>query len=930
MGGEGRVSPSVQAYSRDDRPSHQLLGTHSPSPEGKTCEKTSRVPLVAFEKGEGERDSNPRLHKPEHPGGLPLHHLPLVGYEATNIYKVWIPHLDRVVSSRDVQIDEKVMYDPSLIQIPQETSHSVTILINEVDLDEDDIDYMSNPKPVTNQLDTTPTNQLDTTPTDLDNMQADLDTTPANLDTSPTTLDTSPEHSMGNSPGQQMHTSPAHQLGNTPVSTLGTTPVSDLNTGRVHSDAQPTHDKPSGRYLLTPETTPERGTEGRQEAQRPLQPPSLQQPLNPAAMPTSSPRGERSIQQQTGSRASRMTDASVLQNLRTTSGRTIRLSQRGQQAIDTSRSNRVVKTHKQARRQAHALRLQRAEMGQQIAHAFALAKSLRMHHRHLKPPPSFWHQLKHHPESEGFKQAATLEIASLDSRNTFELVDPPEGVQVLPLKWVFTYKLDEEGFLLRHKARICVRGDLQHNTGEDIYAATGAYRSFRILMALVAAFDLVCHQIDFKNAFINALMDEEVYTTCPPGFSNSGKVWRLLRALYGLRRSPRLWYQELVTYLKGLGFEPCPEEPCILINTETKVIVFIYVDDVLIMAKPEHLQRIEAFKATVRQKYEITDMGEAISFLNIRILRDLKAKKLWICQDGYIDKLAARFGVDATAMKVATPLASSYHPQPFHGQATTSHIAEMQEKVGSILYPALVSRPDVSFAASQLAQHATNPSPDHLRQANRVLSYLLTTKYLAIEFSAPAEVEASNDEILELSSDASFADDLQTRKSTQGMLMRMFGGPIMWQSSKQKTVTTSTTEAELLSLSHTARETIALYRLFKQVQFDPEHQPPILCDNLQTVGLIQKERPQATSKLRHVDIHNLWLRQIHQEGKIQVQWVPTADMPADGLTKPLTAQKHSHFIQQLGLVDITAMIHPGNEGDDDMDYSSLQISSDTE
>jgi hypothetical protein len=326
-------------------------------------------------------------------------------------------------------------------------------------------------------------------------------------------------------------------------------------------------------------------------------------------------------------------------------------------------------------------------------------------------------------------------------------------------------------------------------------------------------------------------------------------------------------------------------------------------------------------------------LGEAISFLNIRILRDTKAKKLWICQDGYIDKLGVKFGIDRS-MRTATPLISSYHPQPFEGQATIQQISEMQEKVGSILYAAVVSRPDVSFAASQLSQFTMNPSSDHLRYANRVLSYLQTTKYYAIEFSGSVdkttEVETGGDEVLQLSSDASFADDPETRKSTQGYLMKLFSGAIMWQSSKQKTVTTSTTEAELLSLSHTARETIALYRLFEQIQFDPEQLPRILCDNLQTVGLIQKERPQLTSKLKHIDIHNFWLRQIRRDGKITVQWVPTTDMPADGFTKPLSAQKHSHFIKQLGLVDISSRIDPEYASGENIDQDDIQISSDTE
>ncbi|KAE8852990.1 hypothetical protein PTNB73_10517 [Pyrenophora teres f. teres] len=239
---------------------------------------------------------------------------------------------------------------------------------------------------------------------------------------------------------------------------------------------------------------------------------------------------------------------------------------------------------------------------EQVAHAFATAQSIRTHRKDLLPPPDFWHQLKRHPEGKGFRHAADAELASLEEKKTFELVDHPDGKQVLPLKWVFTYKFDDAGYLVRHKARICVRGDLQHHVSDDIYAATGAYRSFRILMALVCAFGLLCHQIDFKNAFTNADMDEEIYTTCPPGYSQAGKVWKLRKALYGLRKSPKLWFNELVSFLKGLGFNHCPDEPCILINNQTGLILFLYVDDMLVIAQPECIHFIKDFKLKLNSR----------------------------------------------------------------------------------------------------------------------------------------------------------------------------------------------------------------------------------------------------------------------------------------------------------------------------------------
>jgi len=98
---------------------------------------------------------------------------------------------------------------------------------------------------------------------------------------------------------------------------------------------------------------------------------------------------------------------------------------------------------------------------------------------------------------------------------------------------------------------VCVRGDLQDITEVDVYAATGAYRSLRILMALVAAFGLICHSADVTNAFLNALLgiDEIVYVQCPPGYEKPGYVWKLKRALYGLRTAPKAWFKELTEFL---------------------------------------------------------------------------------------------------------------------------------------------------------------------------------------------------------------------------------------------------------------------------------------------------------------------------------------------------------------------------------------------
>jgi hypothetical protein len=132
-----------------------------------------------------------------------------------------------------------------------------------------------------------------------------------------------------------------------------------------------------------------------------------------------------------------------------------------------------------------------------------------------------------------------------------------------------------------------------------------------------------------------------------------------------------------------------------------------------------------------------------------------------------------------------------------------------------------------------------------------------------------------------------------------------------WRATKQKTVTTSTTEAELvLTISNAVRETFWWTRFFRDVGLELDStKPTIFCDNSQTVGLIQKEEPDLKTRLRHVDIHHHWVRQESQNNHIQLQWIPTSQMPADGLTKPLPRQKHTQFVEMLGLIDIKSRIN---------------------
>jgi len=476
-----------------------------------------------------------------------------------------------------------------------------------------------------------------------------------------------------------------------------------------------------------------------------------------------------------------------------------------------------------------------------------------------------------------------------------------KGKQVIPLMWVFTYKFDNAGYLLKFKARICVRGDLQ-STQEDTYAATLALKTFRALMAIAAFFDLEIWQADAVNAFLNSDIPNEVFIEYPDGFKKGKeKILRLLKALYGLKESPLLWYNTFITALKELGLTEVLGASCLL--QDEFLIVFFYVDDIMILYHRDHRKHFKDFIQRLQQRFSFRIMADASWFHGIRIVRDRPNRTLWLSLDSYIDKLATQFHVRDLFTKLPdTPLTTD-DLVPNDGQATEQEIHLYQQRVGSLSFAANATRPDVAQTHTKLARYLVNPSARHIQEANRALAYLYRTKTLAIRYS-PEDAAP----LFLCASDASFADDKITRYSSDGYIIMLFGGAIDWRASKQKTVTTSSTEAELLALSNAASEMIWWKRVFNDISLDLEENSPLQSDNLQTIRLLVRNGFKLNTRLRHVDIHRHWLRQEVQRGHINVDWVPTTAMIADGFTKPLPRQRFESFIQQLNMEDIQEQI----------------------
>ena len=337
------------------------------------------------------------------------------------------------------------------------------------------------------------------------------------------------------------------------------------------------------------------------------------------------------------------------------------------------------------------------------------AHQLKAHRDALPPPPETWREAMDRPDAEKWRIAADAELTQCLGKEVFKRVDNQgriQDVETLPLMWVFIYKFDADGYLTSYKARLVVRGDLQ-TEWENTYAATLAARTFRFLIAFMCAFGLLAYQYDVKNAFLNAQLTRQCYVYTPEGYKDElGHILRLCRALYGLKDAPALWYDHLKRSLVEMGFRPQKGIPCLFTNGD--LILFYYVDDIVLLVRPDSTELYRQFERDFSKRYDIRALGELKWFLGIRIVRDYVKSKVWLLQDSYITKVVHEHDILRSNKHPKVPIRESHlasSTEPPNNERRKLY----QQLVGCLGFISYFTRPDVAKAHSILARHLQNP-----------------------------------------------------------------------------------------------------------------------------------------------------------------------------------------------------------------------------
>ena len=409
--------------------------------------------------------------------------------------------------------------------------------------------------------------------------------------------------------------------------------------------------------------------------------------------------------------------------------------------------------------------------------------------------------------SDEWKQAADSEYDSLLQNETWDLVPLPSGRKPIGSRWVFKVKYGANGEVERFKARLVAKGYAQRPgiDYDETFSPVVKFQSIRTLLAFAIQNDMLLHQMEVVTAFLNGTLEEDIYLEQPDGYVEQGKedlVCKLRKSLYGLKQSSRCWNKAFTEFMKSIGFNQSTADPCIYVRDTC--IVAVYVDDLIIATKtPEEMQEV---KQLLSSQFQMKDMGELHYCLGITIEQDKAERSIGLHQKQYLLKMLKKFKLE-DAKPVSTPADPNVKLCKDDGVSKSVDSSKYQSMVGSLLYAAIATRPDISQAVAVVSKYNSNPSEAHLTAVKRILRYLKGTLDITLKYR-----KSDQGEVLGYS-DADYAGDVDDRHSTTGNLFLMSGALISWFSKKQPIVTLSTAEAEYVALSTATQEAVWIRKL---------------------------------------------------------------------------------------------------------------------
>ncbi|KAJ0466898.1 putative RNA-directed DNA polymerase [Helianthus annuus] len=495
-----------------------------------------------------------------------------------------------------------------------------------------------------------------------------------------------------------------------------------------------------------------------------------------------------------------------------------------------------------------------------------------------------------------WKKAMDCEIASIEKNKTWKLVNPPPNVKPIGVKWVYKVKKDAKGSIIKYKARLVAKGYVQRFgiDYEEVFAPVARIETVRLMLALAANRGWEVHHLDVKSAFLHGELKEDVYVHQPEGYVKRGQerqVYKLIKALYGLRQAPRAWNTRLDSALKELGFTRCKHEQAIYRRERNQrlLLVCTYVDDLIVIGATS--QDIVDFKKQMEARFEMSDLGLLQYYLGIEVNQGVRG--ISIKQSGYATKVLKQFGLwesNSTQFPLDPGLKLTKKDE-----AKKTDPTEYRKVVGCLRY-LTHTRPDLCYSVGYVSRFMQEPTQTHAQAVKQILRYLKGSIDLGIFYLN------GGTKTLHGFSDSSHSVDDDDGRSTTGIVFYYGDAPITWSSQKQSTVALSSCEAEFMAATSAACQALWLRGLLSEITGETEKVVTLRVDNLSAIALMKN--PVFHERSKHIHTRYHFIRECVEREQIEVEHVSGDLQRADILTKVLARLK---FIEMRGLIGVTRL-----------------------
>lgn len=496
-------------------------------------------------------------------------------------------------------------------------------------------------------------------------------------------------------------------------------------------------------------------------------------------------------------------------------------------------------------------------------------------------------------ESDDWKKSMDDEISTLKSRDVYKEVDKPPKTKILGNKWIYRLKRDAEGNVKRFRSRLVVQGFRQtHGVDfDEVFSPVVDYVLVRVFFVLLVVLrGWVDTHIDIKCAYLYGKLKESIHMQIPLGYrtnNNVDKVWLLQRALYGLHQSGRQWYFDLDDTLQKLGFVKFELFNCVY-TLGVNVVLVVYVDDIVIFSSDTATKEIVL--NLIGEYYEFVNLGKVTMLLGVKFIRE--NGRIVMSQKHYIEKLAEEYDVIRDNMIKVPVHVGSLVESPRIGEELDLNFP-YRSLVGSLLFLASRTRPDILFPVILLSQYNEQHTATHVGMLMQVLRYVVNTIDYAIDLSK------CSDDMFSCFTDASYASDRDSRKSFGGFIVFLGGVPISWGCKKQSMVTLSTMHAEYVAMTKAVIELHWLARIYDHYIFhsDGYRLPITYCDSQAAIDYCKNELESNAHK--QMDIKYKFLRGWLRKKYFELRNISTTYNVADIFTKPLSRSRIDFLCENI-------------------------------